>query len=214
MHLDENEFFREATIRLCGSLDIQQAMRDCCEYTKEFVPVVRMYLQLFDPCTDILLMISSVIREGKMMAKAVNGEYRANPNKDLLRIVFIERVSGKGKKLLGFVRGWGQESGGVATRACWDALCIVGIGANDNDLAMAINRAIQLKGGSALSVQGKIVINIPFDLGGFISNLKIENIALRLDKFQKAMIALGSHLENCHLTLGTYKFYRPNPSPL
>jgi transcriptional regulator with GAF, ATPase, and Fis domain len=69
MRVDENLFFREATIRLCGNLDIQKAMRDCCEFIKEFVPVSRMYLQLFDPRRNVLQIISSVIREGEEGAR-------------------------------------------------------------------------------------------------------------------------------------------------
>lgn len=143
-----------------------------------------------------------ITREGKMMTKVVNGVYLANPDQDLLKIVFIERVSGKGKKFMGFVRGWGQKNGGVATSMCWDAQGIVGIGANDNDLAVAINRVIQLQGGTALSAQGKIIIDIPCETGGVISNLKIEDIASKLEEFQKAMTALGSDLEFSLLTLG------------
>jgi transcriptional regulator with GAF, ATPase, and Fis domain len=72
MHVDENEFFREATIRLCGTLDVQQAMRDCCDYIKKFVPVSRMYLQLFDPNLNVLAIMSSVIREGEEGSRVIH----------------------------------------------------------------------------------------------------------------------------------------------
>ncbi len=56
MNVDENEFFREAALRLCGNTDIGQALRDWSQCIKQFVPVSRMYVLLFDPdlrCTQI-----------------------------------------------------------------------------------------------------------------------------------------------------------------
>jgi len=47
--VDENEFFREATLRICGSLEIEEAMCSCVRYIREFIPVERMFLQVLEP---------------------------------------------------------------------------------------------------------------------------------------------------------------------
>lgn len=144
-----------------------------------------------------------VTREGKATASVVRGQYVSDPEADMLKIVFIERVSGRGEKFIGFVRGWGQKRGAVATSLCWDVSGIVAIGANDDDLAMAINRVIEMKGGTVISVQGKILLDIPFSIGGYVSELNIEDLAAKLAQFQKIMSALGSSLESAMLTLYT-----------
>ena len=46
---DENKFFREATLRICGSLAIEEAMRSCVGYLQAFVPVDRMFMQVVEP---------------------------------------------------------------------------------------------------------------------------------------------------------------------
>ena len=142
-----------------------------------------------------------VAREGKTTPKVVNGQYVADPERDLLKIVFIERLSGRGEKFTGFIRGWGQKKGAVATTLCWDATGIVAIGADDHDLAAAINRIIELQGGTVLSVDGNVLTEIPLDVGGYISRLKIPDIASRLEAFQKTIVSLGSGLPFAHLSL-------------
>ncbi|MBW1797831.1 MAG: adenine deaminase, partial [Deltaproteobacteria bacterium] len=142
-----------------------------------------------------------VTREGETAPKVINGEYVAAPERDLLKIVFIERVSGRGERFMGFIRGWGQKKGAVATTLCWDAGGIVAIGTTDYDLAAAINRVIEFQGGTVLSVGGTSLIEIPLNVGGFISQLKMPDLAQRLESFQKTMESLGSILPFAHLTL-------------
>lgn len=48
MSVDDNLFFREATLRLCSSLDIELALKRCYEYIRLFIPVQRMGLDLVD----------------------------------------------------------------------------------------------------------------------------------------------------------------------
>jgi len=49
MSADENEFFRQATMRLCGTLDIHKAVDRCRRYLSASFPVTRMDLHLFEP---------------------------------------------------------------------------------------------------------------------------------------------------------------------
>ncbi|MFO7707365.1 MAG: sigma 54-interacting transcriptional regulator [Desulfobacterales bacterium] len=44
----ENEFFRKAAIRICGSLDIADALWGCMQVLSDFVPGEELYLHLYD----------------------------------------------------------------------------------------------------------------------------------------------------------------------
>jgi transcriptional regulator with GAF, ATPase, and Fis domain len=46
--MDKNEFFRQATLRICGNLAIEQAMQTLLEFLKRVMPVTKLYLQYFD----------------------------------------------------------------------------------------------------------------------------------------------------------------------
>jgi transcriptional regulator with GAF, ATPase, and Fis domain len=38
MDVDEKEFFKNATLKICGSLELQEALHDCLMYVREFIP--------------------------------------------------------------------------------------------------------------------------------------------------------------------------------
>ena len=46
--MDKNEFFREATLRICGNLEIEEAMVSSLNFLKQEMPVDRMFLQFFE----------------------------------------------------------------------------------------------------------------------------------------------------------------------
>jgi adenine deaminase len=142
-----------------------------------------------------------VAREGKAQPKVAAGHLTADPERDLLKIICMERISGRADRFIGFVRGWGQKRGAVATTLCWDAGGIVGIGANDADLCVAVNRLREMQGGSVIYVDGDLKAEIPLRVGGYASELEMPGLADRLDRFQKTMASLGSSLSFAHLTL-------------
>lgn len=49
MKVDRNEFFRQAASRICGSLDIEVALKRCLDYVQNFLPAEGMALTIFPP---------------------------------------------------------------------------------------------------------------------------------------------------------------------
>ena len=144
-----------------------------------------------------------VTREGRLKPRIIHGQYAPDPENDLLKIVFIERVTGRGEKFVGFIRGWGQKKGSVATTLCWNACGIVAIGAKDEDLTSAINRLIEIQGGIVVSFEGNFLVDIPFSVGGYVTEMSIEDLAESWKHAQEAIAHLGSSLKSPLLTLFT-----------
>jgi transcriptional regulator with GAF, ATPase, and Fis domain len=48
MDIEACEFFREATLRICGSLDIEVAMQQCLCYLSRFLPATRLCFHVYD----------------------------------------------------------------------------------------------------------------------------------------------------------------------
>lgn len=48
MIIDENEFFRQATMRICGNLDFEFAMQECLIFLRSYMPADRLQLSLYD----------------------------------------------------------------------------------------------------------------------------------------------------------------------
>lgn len=47
MPLDEKEFFKEATLKICGSLEIERALHQCFLYVRKFIPTSRMGFHVY-----------------------------------------------------------------------------------------------------------------------------------------------------------------------
>ncbi len=60
MLVDENEFFRQATLLICGNLDLELAMQKCLLYLRSFMPADRFQLTLYDRGLSALRTIAIV----------------------------------------------------------------------------------------------------------------------------------------------------------
>lgn len=47
--IDEHEFFREVSIRICGSLEIDKALLSCFEYIRRVLPLDELIITVYDP---------------------------------------------------------------------------------------------------------------------------------------------------------------------
>lgn len=59
MNIDENVFFREATLRICSSLNIAEALKSCFDYVKLYIPMNRMYLHIYDADLNLTKLLAS-----------------------------------------------------------------------------------------------------------------------------------------------------------
>ncbi|MBA3036498.1 MAG: AAA family ATPase [Desulfobacterium sp.] len=53
MQIDKNYFFREATLRICSSLEIEKALWDCFMYIREYIPADSMLIDIYDPIVGL-----------------------------------------------------------------------------------------------------------------------------------------------------------------
>jgi len=64
MDVDRADFFREVTLRICGSLDVEEALTDAFEYLGEFIPTDAMGLSYVDAEQRCISPVAMVAREG------------------------------------------------------------------------------------------------------------------------------------------------------
>lgn len=57
---NENEIFREATLRICGNLNLEYALQDCLRYLNRFMPADCFHLNLLDKELGLLKTIAMV----------------------------------------------------------------------------------------------------------------------------------------------------------
>ena len=84
------------------------------------------------------------ILEGKILTEHLkesiaieDGDKRPDPTRDLVRIAVIERHGKNGNIATGFVRGFGMDSGAIASTVCHDHHNIACVGVDYDDMALA-----------------------------------------------------------------------------
>lgn len=98
-----------------------------------------------------------------------NGQWPADPDRDILKITVINRYTEQAKPALGFVRGFGLKSGAIASSVAHDAHNIVAVGTDDDALCMAVNAVIDAQGGiSAVDTDGETQL-LPLPIAGLMS---------------------------------------------
>ncbi|MGD9008799.1 MAG: sigma 54-interacting transcriptional regulator [Desulfobacteraceae bacterium] len=96
MSIDESEFFRNATLRICGSLEIEIAMQRCLQYLARFLPATRLCFHVYDRELGIVETIAqATIESGRAMTLRtpldVKGRQQVEQQRSM-RIKLIERM--------------------------------------------------------------------------------------------------------------------------
>jgi len=60
MNIEDMIFFKQATNRICGSLDIETSLRNCLTYLKDHIPVDGMVINIYDPETQTVKNLAMV----------------------------------------------------------------------------------------------------------------------------------------------------------
>ncbi len=63
MKINESVFFKEATLRICGSLDIGKALWDCFLFIRRYIPADHILLDTYDYNTKTLKNIAHAVKE-------------------------------------------------------------------------------------------------------------------------------------------------------
>jgi adenine deaminase len=129
-----------------------------------------------------------------------DGEIRPDPGADLLKAAMLTM---NGTSFTGIIRGLGMKKGALAASCPWEAAGIVVFGADEQDMASAVNRVAAKGGGIVLCSDGKIRAELPLPYGGFASDLKIEEVAERMEHIKQQAKHLGFRFEDAPLTLST-----------
>jgi adenine deaminase len=123
-----------------------------------------------------------------------NGERLPDAHQDVLKIAVIGR-HGKNKNIgRAFVKGFGFTSGALASSVGHDSHNICVAGADNDSMALAVNRLITLGGGFVAAQNGKIIGEIALPIAGLFSPLPFPIIRANLLTLRQAVRAMGCTL--------------------
>ncbi|MFZ9838571.1 MAG: adenine deaminase [Opitutaceae bacterium] len=141
-----------------------------------------------------------VTRHTRAPARVVRGRVEADPRRDVLKLVVVNRYARRAPVAVAFVRGFGLRSGAIASSVAHDSHNLVAVGTDDAALTAAVNRVIARRGGLAV-VGGGRTADLPLPIAGLMSDRPGAEVARRYAALDRRAKALGSRLDAPFMTL-------------
>jgi adenine deaminase len=117
------------------------------------------------------------------------------------KLCVLERHGKNGNVGRGFVRGFGALRGALAGSVGHDSHNLIVVGDNDADMALAVNRLIELQGGYVAARGGEVRAELALPIAGLMSDLAFEEVAGRLRALREAAREMGSAMTEPFLQL-------------
>lgn len=133
-----------------------------------------------------------IITEDVRLDLAVfDGEKRVDLEKDAVKVCVVERHGRNGNIGRGFVHGFGMKRGAIASSVGHDSHNITVVGVDEADMALAVNRLIELRGGFAVADGGEVTAELALPVAGLMADTTFEEVHDALIPLRAAAKALG-----------------------
>ncbi|SDG50969.1 adenine deaminase [Pelagibacterium luteolum] len=110
---------------------------------------------------------------------------------DVIKLAVVERHGINGNIGRSFVTGFGLKRGAIASSVGHDSHNITVVGVTDEDMALAVNRLIEIGGGFAVACEGEILADLALPIAGLMSLEPFEIVTEHLEHLRTAAKALG-----------------------
>jgi adenine deaminase len=129
------------------------------------------------------------------------GCLQADPARGLHKLAVLERHGVNGNVGRGIVEGFGPMRGAIAASIGHDCHNLIVVGSDDGDMALAINRLIELQGGVAVASGGRLLADLPLPVAGLMTPEGFDFVHRRLLPLREATRAIGCTLDEPILQL-------------
>lgn len=132
-----------------------------------------------------------VTRKVPVQPTVRDGAVVADPSRDLLKLVVVERHHATGRVGVGLVTGFGLQRGALASSIAHDAHNIVAVGVDDRDIVAAVEAVAAMQGGLAAVADGQVLAQLALPVAGILSPEPLEVVAAQYEAVEQAARALG-----------------------
>jgi adenine deaminase len=142
-----------------------------------------------------------VTKELREPPKISDGQIVSDIERDILKLVVVERHRATGNVGVGFVRGFGLKRGALGSTVAHDAHNVVVVGVNDSDIVAAIQALEAMRGGQVAIADGKIEAALPLPIAGLVSDQPLEAVIAKMVELKAAAAGLGCALDAPFMSL-------------
>src|SRR5438270_8013343 len=133
--------------------------------------------------------------------KLADGKIVSDIERDILKLVVVERHRATGNVGVGFVRGFGLKAGALGSTVAHDAHNVVVVGATDSDIIAAIEALKELRGGQVAIRDGEIQAALALPIAGLVSDQPLEVVIEKIAALNSAAARLGCKLDAPFMSL-------------
>lgn len=113
--------------------------------------------------------------------RAVGGMVAADTDEDVLKMAVVERHNASGNIGLGLVRGFGLQSGAIATSVAHDSHNISVVGVGSEEMLAAVLAIKEMNGGMVVVKDGEVKARLALPIAGLLSERGMKDVADGID---------------------------------
>ena len=121
----------------------------------------------------------------------LGGRHVADAAGGLHKLAVLERHGINGNIGRGFVEGFGAMSCSIATSIGHDSHNLIVVGADDGDMALAVNHLIAIQGGAVVVAEGVVRAELRLPIAGLMSDRGLDEVRTQLVAVRAAARELG-----------------------
>lgn len=144
----------------------------------------------------VIQLIPDQIVTREIIAKPtiVSGQVVADPARDILKMVVLERHRATGNVGVGFVTGFNLKRGAIGSTVAHDAHNLVVVGTNDSDILRVVEELDRRQGGQIAVADGKVQAVLGLPVAGLVSDRPLPEVMRRIDELNAAAATMGCKL--------------------
>ncbi|HXY54274.1 MAG TPA: adenine deaminase [Nitrospirota bacterium] len=125
-----------------------------------------------------------------------NGYISSDTERDILKLIVLERHKSTGNMGFGLVKGFGIRTGAIASTVAHDSHNLIAVGASDDDILVAVSEIRKLQGGLVVVNKRKVLAEIPLPVAGLMSDRPLDYVVENLVKVEEAVKRLGVKIKH------------------
>jgi len=133
-----------------------------------------------------------VTRKAMEKVKIVDGAVMPDVERDILKLVVVERHKASGNVGVGLVKGFGMRKGALASSVAHDSHNIIAVGSNDLDILKAIEEINRLQGGLVVCDNLEILASLPLPIAGLLSPEPLDVVVSQHEVVERTAASLGN----------------------
>ena len=124
----------------------------------------------------------------------VDGVVQCDVEQDVLYIAQVERHGKNGNVGKAFMGGFHIRGGAMASSVGHDNHNIIVMGDSFEDMALAVNRCVELGGGQVIVRSGKVAAEVAYPICGLLSDLPLEELAEKKKELNRVAHEMGTEI--------------------